>query len=120
MASCCLGILERRHGLTQTLAALVADPRDPAHITNTVEDILKGRMLAMACQAGPALARQRKTCLGFLLAHRFYQTPAKPAFGSMKVICLRIDFTKLRRKPAFGSMRLFAHHRENRKATFRE
>ena len=77
MASCCLGIAERRRGLAQTLAALIADPRDPAHITHTVEDILKGCMLATAYQAGPALASQRKTCLGSLLAHRFYQTPAK-------------------------------------------
>ena len=48
MASCCLGIAERWRGLAQTLAALIADPCDPAHITHTVEDILKGRMLAMA------------------------------------------------------------------------
>jgi hypothetical protein len=44
-----LGIAERRRGLAKILAALIADPRDPAHITHTVEDILKGRMLAIAC-----------------------------------------------------------------------
>ena len=44
-----LGIAERRRGLAKTLAALIADRRDPAHITHTLEDILKGRMLAIAC-----------------------------------------------------------------------
>lgn len=32
-----------------TLAALIADPRDPAHITYTVEDVLRARMLAISC-----------------------------------------------------------------------
>jgi hypothetical protein len=44
-----LGIAERRRSLAKTLAALIADRRDPAHITHTLEDILKGRMLAIAC-----------------------------------------------------------------------
>ena len=44
-----LGIAERRRGLARTLAALIADRRDPAHITHTLEDILQGRMLAIAC-----------------------------------------------------------------------
>jgi len=44
-----LGLAERRRGLAQTLAALIDDPRDPAHITHTVADILRGRMLAIAC-----------------------------------------------------------------------
>ncbi len=44
-----LALAERRRALSQTLAALIADRRDRAHITHTVEDILKGRMLAIAC-----------------------------------------------------------------------
>ena len=44
-----LALAERRRALSQTLAALIADRRDPAHITHTAEDILKGRMLAIAC-----------------------------------------------------------------------
>lgn len=44
-----LGLAERRRALAQTLAALIADPRDPAHITHSVADILRGRMLAIAC-----------------------------------------------------------------------
>ena len=44
-----LGIAERRRALAQTLAALITDRRDPAHITHTVADVLKARMLAIAC-----------------------------------------------------------------------
>src|SRR5271169_4701592 len=44
-----LGLAERRRGLAETFAALIADPRDPAHITHTVADVLKARMLAIAC-----------------------------------------------------------------------
>jgi len=28
---------------------LIDDPRDPAHTTHTVEDVLRARMLAIAC-----------------------------------------------------------------------
>ena len=44
-----LGLAERRRALAQTLAAPIADPRGPAHITHTVADVLRGRMLAIAC-----------------------------------------------------------------------
>ena len=44
-----LGLAERRRGIAQTLAALIADPRDPAHITHTVADVLRARILAIAC-----------------------------------------------------------------------
>jgi hypothetical protein len=44
-----LGLAERRRGIAQTLAALIADPRDPAHVTHTVADVLRARMLAIAC-----------------------------------------------------------------------
>jgi hypothetical protein len=44
-----LGIAERRRALAQTFAALIPDRRDPAHITHTVADVLKARILAIAC-----------------------------------------------------------------------
>ena len=44
-----LALAERRRAVAGTLAALIADPRDPAHITHTVEDVLRARMLAIAC-----------------------------------------------------------------------
>jgi hypothetical protein len=44
-----LGATERRIGIAATLAALIADPRDPALVTHSVADILRARMLAIAC-----------------------------------------------------------------------
>ena len=44
-----LSLAERRRAVARTLAALIDDPRDPAHITHTVEDVLKSRMFAIAC-----------------------------------------------------------------------
>jgi hypothetical protein len=44
-----LAAAERRLGLAETLAALIADPRDPSLVTHTVADILRARMLAIAC-----------------------------------------------------------------------
>ena len=44
-----LSLAERRRALARTLAALIDDPRDPAHITHTIEDVLRARMFAIAC-----------------------------------------------------------------------
>ena len=44
-----LSLAERRRAVARTLAGLVDDPRDLAHITHTVEDVLKARMFAIAC-----------------------------------------------------------------------
>src|SRR5271166_3941285 len=44
-----LSLAGRRRAIARTLAALIDDPRDPAHITHTVEDVLSARMLAIAC-----------------------------------------------------------------------
>ncbi len=44
-----LSLAERRRAVARTLAALIDDPRDPAHITHTVEDVLRTRVLAIAC-----------------------------------------------------------------------
>ena len=44
-----LSLAEWRRGIAKALAALIADPRDPAHVTHTVEDVLRARMLAIAC-----------------------------------------------------------------------
>src|SRR5436190_20820950 len=44
-----LALADRRRGVADTLAALVADHRDPSHITHTVADVLRARMLAIGC-----------------------------------------------------------------------
>jgi hypothetical protein len=44
-----LALADRRRGVADTLAAHIADPRDPAHITHTVADVLRARMLAIGC-----------------------------------------------------------------------
>jgi hypothetical protein len=44
-----LSMAERRRALAKTLAALIDDPRDPAHVTHTTEDVLRARMFAIAC-----------------------------------------------------------------------
>jgi len=44
-----LGAAERRIGIAAVLAPLIADPRDPALVTHSVADILRARMLAIAC-----------------------------------------------------------------------
>jgi hypothetical protein len=41
-----LSLAERRCGIVRALAPLIADPRDPAHVTHTVEDVLKARIFA--------------------------------------------------------------------------
>src|SRR5947207_8197832 len=44
-----LALADRRRKVSDTLAALIADHRDPSHITHTVADILRARMLAIGC-----------------------------------------------------------------------
>ncbi len=44
-----LGAAERRIGLADRLARLIADPRNPLFVTHSVADILRARMLAIAC-----------------------------------------------------------------------
>ena len=41
-----LALADRRRKVSDTLAALIADRRDPSHITHTVADVLRARMLA--------------------------------------------------------------------------
>src|SRR5271157_667692 len=43
-----LAAAERRLGIADKLAALIADPRDPNLVTHSVADILRARMLAIA------------------------------------------------------------------------
>lgn len=40
---------DQRLGLVDTLAAIIPDHRDPAKITHTMSDILRARILAIAC-----------------------------------------------------------------------
>jgi Transposase DDE domain group 1 len=44
-----LGAAERRIGIAARLAPLIDDPRNPALVTHSVADILRARMLAIAC-----------------------------------------------------------------------
>src|SRR3954465_5314804 len=44
-----LSAAERRMGIAERLARLIADPRDPLLVTHSVADILRARMLAIAC-----------------------------------------------------------------------
>jgi len=44
-----LAAAERRLGIAERLAGLIADPRNPLFITHSVADILRARMLAIAC-----------------------------------------------------------------------
>ena len=44
-----LAAAERRIGLAHRLAGLIADPRNPLLVTHSVVDILRARMLAIAC-----------------------------------------------------------------------
>jgi len=44
-----LAAAERRLGIADRLAGLIADPRNPALVTHSVADILRARMLAIAC-----------------------------------------------------------------------
>lgn len=44
-----LAAAERRLGIARSLAALIADPRNPLLVTHSVADILRARMLAIAC-----------------------------------------------------------------------
>jgi hypothetical protein len=44
-----LGVAERKLCLADRLAAAIGDPRDLTRITHKVADILRARMLAIAC-----------------------------------------------------------------------
>ena len=44
-----LALADRRRAVADTLAAFIADHRDPSHITHTVADVLRARMLAIGC-----------------------------------------------------------------------
>ena len=44
-----LAAAERRMGIASTLAGLITDPRNPLLVTHSVADILRARMLAIAC-----------------------------------------------------------------------
>ena len=44
-----LAVAERRMGIAERLAAVITDPRDPTRVVHSVADILRARMLAIAC-----------------------------------------------------------------------
>jgi transposase InsO family protein len=60
---------ERRLGIADRLATLIADPRNPLLVTHSVADILRARMLAIACGYEDADDLDRlRTDPGFKLA----------------------------------------------------
>ena len=44
-----LGVVERRLGISERLARLIADRRNPLSVTHRLDDILRARILAIAC-----------------------------------------------------------------------
>src|SRR5689334_7119263 len=44
-----LGMVERQLGIAAKLARLIADPRNPALVIHSVDDILRARILAICC-----------------------------------------------------------------------
>jgi DDE family transposase len=44
-----LGTVERQLGIADTLAPLISDQRNPLFVTHSVSDVLRARMLAIAC-----------------------------------------------------------------------
>jgi hypothetical protein len=44
-----LGVVERQLGIAERLSRLIADPRNPLLVTHGVDDILRARILAIAC-----------------------------------------------------------------------
>ena len=64
-----LAAAERRLGIAERLAALIADPRNPLLVTHSVADILRARILAIACGYEDADDLDRlRTDPGFKLA----------------------------------------------------
>ena len=64
-----LAAAERRLGIAERLAALIADPRNPLLVTHRVTDILRARILAIACGYEDADDLDRlRTDPGFKLA----------------------------------------------------
>src|SRR3954465_10287202 len=44
-----LGAVERQLGIADPLAPLISGPRNPLYVTHSVADILRARILAIAC-----------------------------------------------------------------------
>ncbi len=44
-----LGAVERQLGIADRLARLITDPRNPLFVTHSIDDILRARILAIAC-----------------------------------------------------------------------
>ena len=88
-----LALADRRRAVADTLAALIADHRDPSHITHTVADVLRARMLAIAC--------------GYADGDDFDRLRFDPAFKlALRTGCLTAAVTSARsRRFAAGRMR---------------
>ena len=80
-----LALADRRRALADTLAALIADHRDSAHITHTVADVLRARMLAIGC--------------GYPDGNDFDRLRFDPAFSWPADGCLTAAVTSARSRP---------------------
>jgi hypothetical protein len=54
-----LSLAERRMELAAWLSELIADPRNPESVTHSVADILRARLLAIACGYEMGYSAQR-------------------------------------------------------------
>jgi hypothetical protein len=79
-----LGAVERQLGIAARLARLIADPRNPAFVTHSVGDILRARILAIACGYEDAddLDHLRTDPAFKLACNRLLRIPTKPAIDS--------------------------------------
>src|SRR5271154_7137609 len=82
-----LAAAERRLGIADTLAALISDPRDPNLVTHSVADILRARILAIACgyedanvSRPPARRPRLKAARGARAGQRRRSVPPPPLF----------------------------------------
>ena len=57
-----LAAAERRIGMAERLALLITDPRNPLFVTHSVADILRARMLAIACGYEDAISARSRPC----------------------------------------------------------
>ena len=80
-----LAAAERRIGMIDRLARLIADPRNPLFVTHSVADILRARMLAIAC--------------GYEDADDLDRLRTDPASSSPAVACRTAGATSVRSQP---------------------
>src|ERR1700726_4092978 len=113
-----LALADRRRAVADTLAALIADHRDPSHITHTVADILRARMLAIGCgyPDGNDFDRLRFDPAFKLACGRLLRQFAKASDRPLKVIparysAVRNDLAKWHHAPSGLTPKTVMNHR---------